>query len=87
MSVVSTASWHRYCYTSPVLDITQLIPSDSPVIKVDQENIPSGPGNSVTINCQVDIMHYVNHKSAHNAIITTVPQFDLGVDTFGYPLL
>jgi len=25
----------------------------SPLIKVDEENIPSGPGNKVTINCQV----------------------------------
>ena len=27
--------------------------SDSPMIKVDEENIPSGPGNRVSINCQV----------------------------------
>ena len=26
---------------------------DSPMIKVDEENIPSGPGNRVSINCQV----------------------------------
>ena len=39
--------------TSADQDIIVLIVSDAPVISVDQESIPSGPGNKVSINCQV----------------------------------